>query len=100
MVAATSVARARPSHPLSRARKTRPPSIGKAGIRLNTASTTFVARTCQRNEAGEPMAQAATPTTPKASAIATLTAGPASAIRSSGPAERGIRSSRATPPNR
>ena len=41
--AATAVARTRPMRKASRARSTRPPSVGKAGIMLNSTSRTLTA---------------------------------------------------------
>ena len=89
-VAATCVARTRGICIARRARKHRPPSIGKAGNILNNTSMTFTIISRAKN--GPPRSvtlrvrsncPAIISKTNSAAAITTLTAGPATAIQSS-----------------
>lgn len=103
--AAIEVARSWPRKSERVARSTRPPSIGKAGIRLKKKRVRFAVSSCQTTGAsvsssiGEPGVR--TPRTisqpNRSPARAAFTAGPASAMSSSALPD-GIRSSRATPP--
>ena len=105
MVAATSVARTWPRRVASRARSTRPPSMGNAGIRLNSARNRL---TSARRSTSETLllstaarlwtSRCARIPTISTSAIATFTSGPAMAIRNSSLGFSGMRSSLATPP--
>src|SRR5712671_5274292 len=105
MVAAISVARTWPRRIASSARSTRPPSIGKAGIMLNTARKRLTsARRSIIDTLGLSMAakcaveRCVGVTAISTTAIATLTSGPAIATRNSSLGFSGMRSSRATPP--
>ena len=88
----------------SKARNTRPPSIGKAGIRLNTTRNRFaVASRASSPEYGSCGAMLSAGGRPprkanRTPAITTFTAGPARATTSSCFGSSGMRSSRATPP--
>ena len=103
MRVARSVARTRPILSASKARNARPPSMGKAGNRLNMARNRLAAaRSGSRrlgplslrlaNTAFGPSTAIITP------AMTTLTSGPASATTNSCPGFSGIWSIRATPP--
>src|SRR3972149_1606347 len=104
-VAAIWVARAYGSRRASSARSTRPPSMGNAGSRLKATSTTLThmswltrpppTRTASESDQRLVVSRSETN---RATAITTLTAGPASATHSSWPGSSGIRSRRATPP--
>ena len=87
------------------ARSTRPPSMGNAGIMLNRARKrlTTVNRSASANlplsTAANWVGSAWLPvSTSNTTAIATFTAGPASAISNSWIGSSGMRASRATPP--
>ena len=92
----------------SSARKTRPPSMGKAGMRLNTSRMTLATATCARKLAygpskaiceGSTIPSAPTPSTSASTrAITRFTAGPASATTISWLGFSGMRSMEATPP--
>jgi hypothetical protein len=104
-VAAMWVAWVYSSRVASSARTARPPSMGKAGIRLKSASERLMESSRPRNELSPSRARlkelhapvASNPTTSNA-AMAKFTAGPASATHSSCRGSSGMRSSRATPP--
>ena len=103
--AATPVARTKPSLVASSARSTRPPSIGNAGIMLNTARNRFTAASRSSIETrvlstacSALVSTCAPATTISTPAITTLTSGPAIAIRNSWYGSSGMRSSRARPP--
>ena len=83
----------------------RPPSIGKAGIRLKSARNRFTDASRSTIEtlalstvASEPPSSVALVTRTRPSPITTLTSGPAIAMRNSSSGFSGMRSSRATPP--
>ena len=62
MEAAIEVAWARPSQPLRRARSTRPPSIGNAGIRLNRPRARFTSNRLSTNPSShDPYENSASP---------------------------------------
>ena len=90
----------------SSARSTRPPSIGYAGIRLNTASTAFASMTyVPRSPSAVPTRPGTNRSTANKSASATtvsapLIAGPANATSASAFGDPGSSSSVATPPNK
>ena len=75
------VARALPSQPLSAALRTRPPSIGNAGIRLKRARARFATINSSMKPGNNPRSLNPRNDSPaKARTIATFTAGPARAI--------------------
>ena len=103
--AAMLVACVRGSQIASTARSTRPPSIGKAGIRLKSTRKTFteaslamklsagLSRRCRASMSKREFMNKISTT-----AMTTFTAGPASATTISCPGFSGMRSSRARPP--
>jgi hypothetical protein len=101
--AATVVAFRWPSRGARRARKMRPPSMGRAGTRLNTPMPRLRAAPKARRSTGPRSAKLSSAparwaATPKAPARVKDTAGPAAAIRSSWVGVRGDSTMRAMPP--
>ena len=104
-VAAIWVARSRPKRMARIARSTRPPSMGKAGRRLNRTRAMLTAMSCVTKSSlpcsiwamrsGVKLPPKSTSST---AAMTTLTAGPATAITSSWLGRSGMRSMLATPP--
>ena len=98
-LAASCVAASRPSRGTRAARKTRPPSIGKEGIKLNSTSMKLIRPnasiiTASRGLNGYTHGAPNQPSPPSAR----LTAGPASAVWISSIGRRGIWLKRAMPP--
>jgi hypothetical protein len=90
-----------PVTPHAIARKTRPPSSGKPGIRLKIASTRLMsARYSATSITGAPRSRlpASRPSNAKSPAIMRLARGPTPAISSSSRGESGSRRMRAIPP--